>query len=51
MSEIKATLKVPEQFSHMLMDIRLLKSDGNNPNKMTLKQHEELWGACKSMVG
>ena len=43
MSEHKTTLKVPPQFTHMLMDIRLLKSDGQNPNKMTIKQHEELW--------
>ena len=43
MSETKTTLKVPAQFVQMLMDIRLLKSDGQNPNKMTLKQHEELW--------
>ncbi len=43
MSEIKTSLKVPQQFAHMVMDIRLLKSDGDNPNKMTIKQHEELW--------
>jgi hypothetical protein len=27
----------------ILEDIRLLRSDGNNPNRMTNKQKEELW--------
>ena len=43
MSEMKTTLKVPAQYAQLLIDIRLLKSDGHNPNKMTIKQHEELW--------
>ncbi len=41
--EKKTTLKVPEAYMSLLEDIRLLKADGNNPNKMTNKQKEELW--------
>ena len=47
MTEKKTTLKVPEAFKTLLEDIRLLKSDGNNPNKMAIKQKDELW---KSLV-
>jgi len=43
LSEIKTALKVPEGYLSLLMDLRLLKSDGNNPNRISLKQHEELW--------
>ncbi len=43
MSEKKHSLVVPEAFLPLLEDVRLLKSDGQNPNKMTNKQHEELW--------
>ncbi len=43
MSEIKTSLKVPEGYAPLLTDLRSLKSDGNNPNRMTIKQHEELW--------
>jgi ParB-like chromosome segregation protein Spo0J len=28
---------------HILEDLRLLRSDGNNPNRMSNKQKEELW--------
>jgi hypothetical protein len=45
MTEKRTTLKVPPQYAHMLTDLRLLKSDGNNPNRMTIKQHEELWNS------
>jgi len=43
LTEAKATLKVPDDFVSLLTDVRLLKSDGNNPNRMTLRMHEELW--------
>jgi hypothetical protein len=43
MSEKKISLKVPEAFLPLLEDVRLLKSDGQNPNKMTDKMKAELW--------
>jgi hypothetical protein len=39
----KTTIKVPQAFVALLEDVRLLKSDQQNPNRMTLKQHEETW--------
>jgi ParB-like chromosome segregation protein Spo0J len=41
--ERKTKLKVPDAYLPMLEDIRLLKSDQNNPNRMTVRQHEEIW--------
>jgi hypothetical protein len=41
--EVKTTLRVPDFMKPILEDIRLLRSDGNNPNRMTNKQKEELW--------
>lgn len=41
--EAKTTLRVPDFMKPILEDIRLLRSDGNNPNRMTNKQKEELW--------
>ena len=43
MSEKKTSLKVPEAFLPLLEDVRLLKSDGQNPNKMTDKMKDQLW--------
>jgi len=43
MNEKKTILKVPDFMRLILEDIRLLKSDGNNPNRMTNKMKEELW--------
>ena len=43
MSEKKTTLKVPEAYLPLIEDLRLLKSDENNPNKMSLKQQEQVW--------
>jgi len=43
MSEKKITLKVPEAYKPLLEDIRLLKSDAQNPNKMSIKQKAEVW--------
>lgn len=43
MSEKKTTLKIPEAYLPLVEDIRLLKSDENNPNKMSLKQQEQVW--------
>jgi hypothetical protein len=39
----KTTLNVPQAYVPLLEDIRLLKSDLNNPNRMSLKQREEVW--------
>jgi hypothetical protein len=40
--EVKTTLFVPEAYKALLDDIRLLKSDANNPNKMSNKQKSEI---------
>ena len=47
MNEKKTTLKVPEAYLPLLEDVRLLKSDENNPNKMTVKQQKEVWRSLK----
>jgi len=39
----KTTIEVPEAYLPLVADIRLLKSDEQNPNKMTLKQQEQIW--------
>jgi hypothetical protein len=41
--EVKTTLRIPDFMKPILEDIRLLRSDGNNPNRMTNKQKDELW--------
>jgi hypothetical protein len=43
MEEKKTTLEVPDAYRPLLEDIRLLKSDENNPNRMSIKQHDEVW--------
>ena len=45
--EKKTTISVPNVYLPLLEDIRLLKSDENNPNRMTIKQHEETWKSLK----
>jgi hypothetical protein len=47
MSEKKTSIPVPTAYVPLLEDIRLLKSDENNPNKMTIKQQEQLWNSLK----
>ena len=42
-TEKKTTIQVPEAYLPLVADIRLLKSDEQNPNKMTLKQQEQIW--------
>ena len=39
----KTTIEVPAAYLPLVSDIRLLKSDEQNPNKMTLKQQEQIW--------
>jgi hypothetical protein len=41
--EKKTTIKVPEAYLPLVADIRVLKSDEQNPNKMTVKQQEQVW--------
>lgn len=41
--EKKTVLRVPDAYLGLLEDIRLLKSDECNPNKMTNKQKERVW--------
>jgi hypothetical protein len=41
--EKKTTIHVPDAYLPLLEDVRLLKSDQNNPNRMTIKQHEQTW--------
>ncbi|MDD3949212.1 MAG: hypothetical protein PHT43_07090 [Anaerolineaceae bacterium] len=43
MIEKKFSLKIPEAYLPLVEDIRLLKSDENNPNRMSLKQQEQVW--------
>ena len=43
MTEKKTSLMVPDAFLPLLEDIRLLKTDENNPNRMTLKQQNQVW--------
>jgi ParB-like chromosome segregation protein Spo0J len=45
--ETKTTIKVPDAYLPLLEDIRILKSDQDNPNRMTIKQHEETWRSLK----
>jgi len=46
--EKKKSLHVPDAYSGLLEDIRLLKSDECNPNKMSNKQKERVWHSLKA---
>ncbi len=43
MTEKKTILCVPGAYVPLLEDIRLLKSDEQNPNRTTVKQREQIW--------
>jgi hypothetical protein len=43
LTEKKTTLNLPPAYLPLLEDIRLLKTDEQNPNKMTTKQQEQVW--------
>jgi hypothetical protein len=43
MEEKKITLKVPDAYLPLLEDLRNLQSDQSNPNRMSLKQQEQVW--------
>ncbi|MGA2385346.1 MAG: ParB/RepB/Spo0J family partition protein [Candidatus Bathyarchaeia archaeon] len=39
----KSTLKVPDAYLPLVEDLRVLKSDKNNPNNMTIAQKDQVW--------
>jgi hypothetical protein len=41
--EKKTTIKVPDVYLPLVEDLRLLRSDENNPNKMTVRQQDQVW--------
>ena len=43
MAENKTIIKVPDAYLSLIEDLRLLKSDENNPNKMTVNQKNQVW--------
>jgi len=43
MMEKKTAIRVPDAYLPLLEDVRLLQSDQNNPNHMTVKQQEQVW--------
>lgn len=49
MSEtIQTQIRCPPELEHLLEDLRELTLDGENPNRMTQRQHEAVW---KSLTG
>ena len=45
--EKKTALKVPDAYLPLLEDLRLLQTDGNNPNRMTIKQKDQVWSSLQ----
>jgi hypothetical protein len=41
--EKQTTIKVPNAYVPLVEDLRLLRCDDNNPNKMTCKQKDQVW--------
>lgn len=41
--EKNVSIKVPDAYLPLVEDLRLLRSDENNPNRMTVKQKEQVW--------
>ena len=41
--EKKTTIRVPDAYTPLLEDLRLLHSDQQNPNVTTIKQQEQVW--------
>jgi hypothetical protein len=39
----KTRIKVPDAYLPLVEDIRLLRTDQNNPNAMTVRQQEQVW--------
>ena len=47
MAENKTIIKIPEAYLSLIEDLRLLKSDENNPNKMTVNQKDQVWSSLQ----
>ena len=45
--EKKTAIKVPDAYLPLLEDLRLLQTDGNNPNRMTIKQKDQVWSSLQ----
>jgi hypothetical protein len=41
--EKKTTINVPDAYLPLLEDLRLLRSDQDNPNRTTINQQEQIW--------
>jgi hypothetical protein len=47
MEEKKTTIKVPDAYLPLLEDLRNLKTDSCNPNRMSIRQHEQVWASLQ----
>jgi ParB-like chromosome segregation protein Spo0J len=47
MAENKTTISVPEAYLPLVEDLRLLRSDQQNPNRTTIKQQEQIWKSLR----
>lgn len=47
MTKRKTTLKFPDAYLPLLEDLRLLKRDENNPNRMNTKQKDHVWSSLQ----
>ncbi len=47
LAEKKTSIKVPDAYLSLVEDLRLLRSDENNPNKMTIKQKDQVWSSLQ----
>jgi hypothetical protein len=47
MEEKKTTLKIPEAYLPLLEDLRKLQNDSCNPNRMSIRQHEQVWASLQ----
>ena len=47
MEEKKTSIKVPEAYLPLLEDLRHLQTDSCNPNRMSIRQHEQVWASLQ----
>lgn len=47
MDQAKPCLTVPPEYQDMLEDLRNVSRDGDNPNRMTAEQEEQVWKSLK----
>ena len=45
--ERKTTISVPKAYLTLIEDLRLLKSDEQNPNQTTINQQKQIWSSLK----